>query len=269
MKRVLVILVTHNGMHWLPRCLGSIAAADVYVVDNDSTDGSADWIHSNYPDVKLVRSADNLGFTLANNLGFEYAIQKGYNYVYLLNQDAWLDEDTIEKLVTAAEADPHFAVLSPLQMTDGFKELDRLFKKDKTPPAAHWLMRVEAVKKVGKFSEMFPYYGQDDDWCNRAKYHGWKVGIVPEARAVHDRAQRKESKERIIDRNYRVGSLIRLCDINRPLWERFLFVILFTIVKSIKYLSFQPVKHFFGICRQLPEVRTARMAARKEGMGFV
>ena len=130
-------------------------------------------------------------------------------------------------------------------------------------------MRVEAVKKVGKFSEMFPYYGQDDDWCNRAKYHGWKIGIVPEARAVHDRAQRKETKDRIIDRNYRVGSLVRLCNINRPLWERFLFVILFTIVKSVKYFSFLPWKHLAGICRQLPQVRTARLAARKEGMGFV
>ena len=130
-------------------------------------------------------------------------------------------------------------------------------------------MRMDAVKQVGKFSEMFPYYGQDDDWCNRAKYHGWKIGIVPEARAVHDRARRKESKERIIDRNYRVGSLVRLCNINRPLWERFLFVILFTIVKSVKYFSFLPFKHFVGICRQLPEVRTARLAARKEGMGFV
>ena len=279
MKRVLVILVTHNGIHWLPRCLGSISAADVYVVDNDSTDGSADWIQANYPSAKLVRSAENLGFTLANNLGFDYAIAKGYDYVYLLNQDAWLDEGAIDKLVAAAEAEPQFAVLSPLQMTDGFKDFDGQFGKilrsaqnDNSVSrvmAAHWLMRVEAVKKVGKFSEMFPYYGQDDDWCNRAKYHGWKIGIVPEARAVHDRAQRKESKERIIDRNYRVGSLVRLCNINRPLWERFLFVILFTIVKSVKYFSFLPWKHFVGICRQLPEVRTARLAARKEGMGFV
>ena len=270
MKRVLVILVTHNGMHWLPRCIASVAGADVYVVDNDSTDGSADYVQANCPGVKLIRSAENLGFTLANNLGFDYAIAKGYDYVYLLNQDAWLEEGTIEKLVAVAEAHPEYAVLSPLQMTDGYKEYDNQFAKlvkvqegpepyaVKRVMAAHWLMRVEAVKKVGKFSELFPYYGQDDDWCNRAKYHGWKIGIVPQARAVHDRARRKESKDRIIDRNYRVGSLVRLCDINRPLWERFLFVCLFTLVKSVKYFSFLPIKHFIGICKKLPDLVTLR-----------
>lgn len=299
MKRVLVILVTHNGMHWLPRCMGSIPASDprtcpvdLYVVDNDSTDGSADWIQANYPSAKLVRSAENLGFTLANNLGFDYAIDKGYDYVYLLNQDAWLEEGAIDKLVTAAEANPEFAVLSPLQMTDGYKAYDEQFSKilrsaqndrgvncHSCHPeegeadrrifsvsrvmAAHWLMRVEAIKSVGKFSELFPYYGQDDDWCNRAKYHGWKIGIVPEARAVHDRAQRQESKDRIIDRNYRVGSLVRLCDINRPMWERFLFVILFTLVKTVKYFSFLPVKHFIGICKKLPELVNLRDLYKK------
>ena len=136
MKRVLVILVTHNGMHWLPRCLGSIpprhprtCSVDLYVVDNDSTDGSADWIQTNYPSAKLVRSAENLGFTLANNLGFDYALEKGYDYVYLLNQDAWLDTDTINKLVDAADAHPEYAVLSPMQMTDGFKNYDHQFSK--------------------------------------------------------------------------------------------------------------------------------------------
>jgi GT2 family glycosyltransferase len=276
MKRVLVILVTHNGMHWLPRCLPSVASEDVYVVDNDSTDGSADYVQANCPAVKLVRSAENLGFTLANNLGFDYAIKKGYDYVYLLNQDAWLEEGAMEKLVAAADASPDYAIMSPLQMTDGYEGFDRQFAKRcpvkaghdvcevRFVMAAHWLVRVEAIKQVGKFSELFPYYGQDDDWCNRARFHGWKIGIVPDARAVHDRAQRKESKDRIIDRNYRVGSLVRLCDINRPLWERFLFVCLFTIVKSAKYFSLQPFRHFFGICKKLPELVYLRDINKKK-----
>jgi len=284
MKRVLVIIVTYNGMRWLERCLSSVCtdgnsaqnpsegpeyarsdgktaqnpSVDVFVVDNDSTDGSADWIEGHFPGVKLVRSAENLGFTKANNLGFEWAMSHNYDYVYLLNQDAWLAPGALETLVTAAGEHPDYAVLSPLQMTDGYKELDRLFKKDKTPPAAHWLVPVKALKEAGPFSDMFPFYGQDDDWCNRARYHGWRIGIVPEAKAVHDRAERKETKERIIDRNYRVGSLVRLCDINRPLWERFLYVVLFTFVKAVKYFSLQPFKDFFGICKILPELVSLR-----------
>ena len=67
MKRVLVIIVMYNGMRWLERCLSSVCAdgksaqnpsVDVFVVDNDSTDGSADWIQGHFPGVKLVRSAE-------------------------------------------------------------------------------------------------------------------------------------------------------------------------------------------------------------------
>ncbi|MBR5403537.1 MAG: glycosyltransferase family 2 protein [Bacteroidales bacterium] len=316
MKKVLVIVVTYNGMKWLDRCLGSVAGdglsesamtVDVFVVDNDSTDGSADYIQGHFPQAKLIRCAENLGFSKANNLGFEYALKKGYDYVYLLNQDAWLEAGALETLVSAADSHPEYAVLSPLQYQDGYKELDRQFAKkasaslsgtsghprpdkregpageasgrgreatvqesdaDAEPirlpfvMAAHWLVPTAAIRKIGLFNEeLFPLYGQDDDWCNRARYHGFTVGVVPEARAVHDRAQRKEAKEKIIDRNYRVGSLVRLCDINRPLWERFLFVCLFTLVKTAKYVSFLPLKHFISICKALPSVRKCRRHA--------
>ncbi len=130
--------------------------------------------------------------------------------------------------------------------------------------AAHWLIPVSALKKIGLFEkDLFPFWGQDDDWCNRARYHGFKIGIVPEAKAVHDRAKRTEPLERTVERNYRIGSLVRLCDINRPLWERFIFVCLFTVVKAAKYRSLLPFKHFRSIIRSLPAVRTHRSASRR------
>ena len=305
--KILVIVVTYNGKPWLERCLGSVRAsevpADLYVWDNDSTDGTPDWVQSRYPEAKLVRSADNLFFAEANNMGFRYALDKGYDYVYLLNQDAWLAPDTLGTLVKASEAHPEYGVLSPLQMTDGFQELDIQFKKiwalggirlqnlchprhhkregpiwegsrsddsgGVCPPepvhrimAAHWLVPRRALEKVGEFDALFPLYGNDDNWCDRARYHGFKIGIVLEAKAVHDRSSREEPKEKVIYRNYYMGSLVRLCDINRPLWERFLFVCLFTLVKAVKYGSILPFKHFGSLCRMLPEVRRSRKAAR-------
>ena len=338
MSRVLVIVVTYNGLHWLERCLRSVAGdpsaslgmtTDVYVWDNDSTDGSADFVAAHFPQAHLVRSADNVGFSKANNMGFEWAIKKGYDYVYLLNQDAWLAPDALEALVAASEAHPDYAVLSPLQYQDGHQAFDPQFAKlyhgseegmgsqthghprpcpvradipsgiigGKSLPgregptavrqhvangrgreatvwepipsaepvevkrimAAHWLVPVGALKAIGLFEEeLFPLYGQDDDWCNRARHLGYKVGIVPAAKAVHDRAQRQEAREKVIYRNYYTGSLIRLCDPNRPLWERFAFVCLFTLVKSVKYGSLLPFRHFRQICAQLPAVRRHR-----------
>ena len=313
--KILVIVVTFNGRKWLERCLGSVRSsevpADLYVWDNDSTDGSANWVQGHFPEAKLVRSADNLGFAEANNMGLRYALDKGYDYVYLLNQDAWIEPSTLGTLVATSEAHPDFAVLSPLQMTDGFAALDKQFglllkrwpvkpamteiepsmteiepvATEKEPAmrdggevvmpgptghllpvtrvmAAHWLIPRKALETIGLFSALFPIYGNDDNWCDRARYHGFKVGIVPEARAVHDRAYRQEPKEKVIYRNYYMGSLVRLCDINLPLWERFLFVCLFTAVKAIKYGSILPFKRFRALCRMLPEIRQARQAFR-------
>ena len=88
MKKVLVIVVTFNGMKWLDRCLGSVRSsetpADLYVVDNASADGSADFVEREYPEAVLVRNSENLGFTQANNVGFRYALENGYDFAYLL-----------------------------------------------------------------------------------------------------------------------------------------------------------------------------------------
>ena len=145
MKKVLVIVVTYNGRQWLERCLSSVVSSasssvissgaegavekSLFVVDNDSTDGSADYVASHFPQARLVRSAENLGFSKANNLGFEWALKKGYDYVYLLNQDAWLAPGALEALVAVAEAHPDYAVLSPLQYQDGYQAFDSQFAK--------------------------------------------------------------------------------------------------------------------------------------------
>ena len=154
MTRVLVIIVSYNGMPWLERCLGSVYpgaktchfapessetpcpgantgqfAPDLYVWDNDSTDGSADYVAKHFPGAHLVRSAENVGFAKANNMGFQYALDHGYDYVYLLNQDAWLAPGALEALVAAAEAHPDYAVLSPFQYQDGYQAFDSQFAK--------------------------------------------------------------------------------------------------------------------------------------------
>ena len=297
--RVLVIVVTHNGMRWIDRCIGSVISgaktADsapevaVYVWDNASTDGSADYVAEHFPQAVLVRSQENLGFSIPNNKGFEYAIREGFDYVYLLNQDAWLEPGALEKLVAAAESHPEYGVLSPLQMTDGYQDLDRQFAKrlpvkpamtSRPAPsscpaptghlidvpfimAAHWLVPLRAVEKIGPFEEeLFPLYGQDDEWCRRLHFSGLKVGVIPEARAVHDRQYREEPLEWVVYRNYYTGSLVRLCDVSRPLFEKFSFVIFFTLVKAVKYRSLLPFKYFRQICRDLPRVRKQRSIVR-------
>ena len=210
----------------------------------------------------------NVGFAKANNMGFQYALDHGYDYVYLLNQDAWLAPGALETLVAAAQAYPDYAVLSPLQYQDGYKEFDKQFGMRYARPSGprydknHTSSVIPSEARVSQIVPvrfvMAAHWLVPVAWCNRARYHGYKVGVVPEARAVHDRAQRQEPKEKVIRRNYYTGSLVRLCNVNRPLWERFLFVCLFTLVKSVKYGSLLPLKYFWQICHQFPAIRRCR-----------
>ena len=128
--------------------------------------------------------------------------------------------------------------------------------------AAHWLVSVSALRQIGLFNEdLFPFYGQDDNWCHRARYRGYKIGIVPNARAVHDRAQRQEPKDRLIFRNYYTGSLVRLANPNVPMWLSYLYVLAFTLVKAVKYLSPSVFTYFRRLHSHLPALRRLRRSA--------
>lgn len=216
----LVIVVVYNGMQWLSRCLRSVEDSslplDLYVVDNGSTDGSVEYIEREFPTSIFVRSGENLGFGAANNMGIKHAIENGYDYIYLLNQDAWISQGTIGSMIEAHKRAPQYGILSPIQLTgdgvtmDGFFErcLNRSIKRGndltndivrvKFAMAAHWLVSRECFTKVGLFSPIFYHYGEDNNYIHRANYFGFKVGVVVEAKAIHDRGSRASSKDRHI-----------------------------------------------------------------------
>ena len=97
--KILTIIVTYNGMRWAQRCLQSLRDSevhtDIYVIDNGSTDGTQAFIREHFPEAVMVQNARNEGFGRANNRGLRYALEHGYDYVYLLNEDAWIMPSTL------------------------------------------------------------------------------------------------------------------------------------------------------------------------------
>ncbi|MCR5519746.1 MAG: glycosyltransferase family 2 protein [Bacteroidales bacterium] len=279
--KTLVIIVTYNAMRWVDKCIGSVnassAPADVFVADNASTDGTADYISKKYPDVHLVRNEANLGFAEGNNQGFRYALEGGYDYVYLLNQDAWIMPDTLEALIRIHSAHKDYAILSPDQMQADGQSYNPVFLRDVVPcevpesesepglmhvpfvMAAHWFMPVETIRRVGMFADIFPLYGNDDNYCHRVLYHGFKIGVVSNLKVVHDKEYSKQSKAYKIYRNYYMASLVELSDIRKSLCGRLLFVTALTFVKMVKYFSFKPLLFYFRILfKDLTKVRELR-----------
>ena len=217
MDKVLVIIVTYNARDWILQCLNSVDMEryDAFVVDNASTDDTLSILHAEYPKA-IVRAMDkNLGFGQANNVGLRYALDNGYDYVFLLNQDAWLLPDTIDKLIAAQKQYPEYWVLSPLQMNTAQggveKQFDvyvHRFKVDVSAQdiqdvefcnAALWLLAIQGIKIVGGFDPIFPHYGEDTDFLQRVTFYKGKIGILPIAKAYHERSEHvTQSEEKMI-----------------------------------------------------------------------
>lgn len=233
MDKVLVIIVTYNAHNWIHQCLDSVDMEryDAFVVDNASTDDTLSILHIEYPKA-IVRAMDkNLGFGQANNIGLRYALDNGYDYVMLLNQDAWLLPDTIEKLIVAQKQHPEYWVLSPLQMNTAQGGVEKQFgvycKKNKIQlnldvpqqvdfvNAALWLIPIECIKIVGGFNPIYPHYGEDVDFVQRIQYRHRNAGVVANVFAYHERVMGEDSQEKMQYRT-KLSLMGILLDINHP-----------------------------------------------------
>lgn len=211
MKKVFVVIVTYKGKQWYDKCFTSLRESampvETIVVDNSPTDEDAEYIKTHYPEIHLIKTKENLGFGKANNLGMRYALDHGGDYVFLLNQDTWIDPDAIEKLVAIAEKHPEYGIVSPMQMNakkdglfmligvqqDNIRLISDLYTKHVKEiyetnyvNAAAWLIPRKVLMEVGGFTPIFQQYAEDDDYINRVLYHQYKIGVCPNIEIVHD-----------------------------------------------------------------------------------
>lgn len=286
MIKVLTIVVTYNASKWVDKCFSSIRSSniplDCIVIDNLSRDNTVELIKANYPEVIIIQPNDNLGFGKGNNIGLQYAINHNYDYVYLLNQDAWIFPDTIEKLIAVYKNNPTIGILSPMQLQGNEQFLDENFaegtcsygsnkdiindlyfdrKKDyydvPFAMAAHWLISRECLLSVGGFSPVFSQYGEDGDYTERVRAKGFKIAIVPGARAIHDRENRERNRKQNIHLSY-VACLTALSSVNAPIEHPVLWSLVFSIHTCLKYLSVLPLKNYIRILFNLGFIKRCR-----------
>jgi GT2 family glycosyltransferase len=218
MDNLHIVIVTYNGMSWLSKCLESCKDYNTIVVDNASTDETVSVIETNYPYVKVLKQTINLGFGQANNIGIKYALDKGADYVFLMNQDCYLQPNTIYDLTQVHLSNRDFGIVSPVHFNGDGTKLDKgfsnylkqndnliydLLSAKKTHKsiynvsfvnAAAWLLPRKTLETVGGFDPIFFHYGEDDNYCQRVLYHDFKIGIVPNSFVYHDRENRQAEK---------------------------------------------------------------------------
>lgn len=211
---VYTIIVTYNGSKWIDNCFGSLINSSIPVkilaIDNASTDGTPQIIRERFPQVEVIETGQNLGFGKANNIGLKRVLDENADYTFLLNQDAWVEPDTIEKLIDESKKHREYGILSPIHLNGSGNAIDpkfgaalinqnntffndHLFNKPQIIydaifiNAAVWLIPKVTLKIVGGFNPHFFMYGEDGDFCNRVLYHKFKIGIVNDCFAFHSR----------------------------------------------------------------------------------
>ncbi len=212
MKLVAVVLNWNGGDDTLA-ALESLRGIDTICVDNGSEDGSADAVAASFPEVELIRTGANLGFSGGNNVGIRRALAHGADWVLLLNNDAVADSGLADALARAAEARPDAGVLAckvyfaeppdvlmyaggKVHLTlgywgrqDGFGDrddgrYDRLHDVDRATGAAMAVSRA-ALEKAGDLDEGLFAYAEDAEWCIRIRKAGFAVVFVPDAKVWH------------------------------------------------------------------------------------
>ncbi|MEX0303295.1 MAG: glycosyltransferase family 2 protein [Leisingera sp.] len=217
-----IVIVNWNTRDLLRDCLHSVEAGtgslevEILVVDNASSDGSADMVRAEFPRVQLIENPENLGFAAGNNAALRQASGR---FVMLLNTDTLVHGAVLPEAVAWLDAHPDAGVIGPRVLnSDGSVQpscsafpslkhltmqalgLTRIARWDSyrmtgwdrsselnvdVISGAAMFVRREAMEEVGLLDEAFFFYGEETDWCHRFGRAGWRLVFVPIPEVTH------------------------------------------------------------------------------------
>lgn len=284
-----VIIVNYNVKYFLEQCLHSVYSAlkginaEVFVVDNNSVDGSVALVKQKFPQVKLIENTSNTGFSVANNQAIRVASGK---YILLLNPDTIVQEDTFEKVITYMNEHPTTGGLG-IKMLDGkgnflpeskrglptpavaFYKIFGLAKllpqskvfgqyhltfldKDKNHDVdilsgAFMLMRKDVLDKIGLLDETFFMYGEDVDLSYRITQAGYKNCYFAESSIIHYKGEStKKSSVNYVIVFYKAMAIFARKHFNNKGAGTFIFLIYLAIyLRAFAAIASRIVKQLF------------------------
>jgi len=225
-----IVIPTYNASPWIAQCLDSIRVnaprhpCEVIAVDDNSADDTLEIIRSQFPAVRIFANAKNLGFSKTVNVGLRASAGE---YIFVLNNDTWVHPGALDALIDYLDTTPEAGIVGPkVQNGDGslqpqcrrfvpspagallyFTRLSRrrYFVTSHDENVTHdvdslsgaaMLVRRAVVERIGYFDEEFFLYGEDMDFCWRAKQAGWRVVYHPAAVITHFGGQGGTGKRR-------------------------------------------------------------------------
>lgn len=216
-KKVFIVVLNWNGLGDTKECVYSLQKNiycnfEIIIVDNGSSDNSAQELIKEFPNIKLIENGDNLGFSGGNNVGIDYSLKHGADYILLLNNDTIVENDFLSELVKAGESDGEIGLLGskicyhkePRMIWFAGGKIDWMKIKgthiglDRPDDGKYdtgkevdyltgccLLVKRSVFEKIGKLSEDYFLYYEDTDFCLRAKNAGFECVYVPKSKIYH------------------------------------------------------------------------------------
>ncbi len=190
-NRPAAVIVNWNGAELLPGCLAAVqpdaSRLHIVVVDNASTDGSADLVARDHPEVELIRNDHNDGWARGNNLGIRRGLDLGAEWIALFNTDTRPASGWIDAVEAAFAAEHRLAAVGFVLFEGQGADVDRAFRdavERRSPPAsrlvdfvtgAAMVLRSAALRDVGLIDEVYFMYCDDMDLCERLRRARWTL----------------------------------------------------------------------------------------------
>ncbi|MBN2656317.1 MAG: glycosyltransferase family 2 protein [Spirochaetales bacterium] len=274
-----VIIVSFNTSEMLKKCLNILKdktgkmSTEIFVVDNDSKDDSVDMVKSEFPEVAVIANKRNLGFAAANNQAIKTAKGK---YILLLNSDAFLVEDVLDKTIAYMDENGDIGILGVrLVGEDGLLQpsarqfpttwhkftvlsgISSRFPHSKilggpdypwwdhsTPrtvdwiPGAYFLVRREVFDQVGLLDERYFLYYEETDFCFQAARAGWKTVFYPYSEVIHIGGVSSRTTDKPISSSGTQLIHLRVTSEQKYLWKNYGFLkLLNSVVFEIFWFS--------------------------------
>jgi GT2 family glycosyltransferase len=240
-----IIIVSFNARADLERCLESLHAAppaashDILVVDNGSSDGSADAARR-WPNVRVIETGANLGFSRANNVGIRASRSE---LLLLLNSDTVVPAGAVDRLMAELDRHPDVAVVGPRLVDAGGRaelsfgrmigpinelrqqwrargRVDAFTRQRQYPDwvsGACLLVRRADAEAVGLLDERYFMYAEDVDFCAAIRARGRHILFTPDVEVVHVRGRSAASAPKVTEQAYRSSQLAFYAK-HHPFW---------------------------------------------------
>lgn len=263
-KLVSVNIVNWNGLNFLSNCIESIKSQtykniELNIIDNNSTDGSVDFLSGKYPEIKLARNIQNEGFSRAHNQAIRMS---SGDYILPLNFDIILNPAFVEEIVKAIESSSEIGIVSgklyilrdseKTNIIDStgiimhgmfpadrgqngidsgqYNSADHVFGASGAAPLFRREMLEDIKLNKEYFDEDFYIYVEDVDICWRAQLYGWKALYAPTAIAYHHRGATRQN-DSVMEVDY------LLIGYRNRYWAIIKNAILFNLLKNLLWLS--------------------------------